>query len=106
LKAPLMVLQADREGDPMQLAKLHSTGPGGAFYNVKLLRSGHANFTDLPFISPLHWVTGLSGSIDQTEAERTINAYTLSFFNKYLKATKDEPSALQFKSAKCVVMPN
>lgn len=105
LKTPFLVIHAARVGDPLGVKRLHSSIPGCTIYDVTLENSEHANFTDLPLLSPLHSVIGfgLSGTIDQLQAEHAINMYTLSFFDKYLKHTHSEPSSLQLKYAHCTI---
>jgi dienelactone hydrolase len=103
LNTPFLVIQAARVDDPLGVKHLHSNISGCTIYDVTLENSGHANFTDLPLLSPLHWVVGLSGTIDQLQAEHVINMYTLSFFDKYLKHAQSEPSSLQLKYAHCTM---
>ncbi len=60
-------------------------------YNLVLKESGHLNFTDLPRISPfLAGMLGV-GTIDAYEGIKLVNAYSLAFFNQYLKG---KPSIL------------
>ncbi len=82
---PIMILQADRgERDPLGVEKFLCRQEG-EFYNLKIPGAQHANFTDLPILTSLHWVIGLSGSIHPDRCEEIINAYTLNFFEKCLK---------------------
>lgn len=99
-RCPLMIIEADRSGDPLEINNLSSTASGASgtpIYDIRLANSEHANFTDLPFITRLHWILGLSGSIDQKDAANTINAYTLSFFEKYLLSKNTDIMSLHFK---------
>ncbi len=59
------------------------TDNGGYF--ISLQDTEHYNFSDLPFISPLSRLAGLTGKIDASRGAEIVEAYTLSFFNKYLK---------------------
>ena len=96
---PLMIIEAARAGDPLEIDRLKRTAGGvnsGPIYDVKLAGAGHANFTDLPFITRLHWILGLSGGIDQFEAAKIINAYTLAFFSKYLRSDDIDILKLKF----------
>ncbi|MDF2839807.1 MAG: platelet-activating factor acetylhydrolase, plasma/intracellular isoform [Clostridia bacterium] len=56
-----------------------------AAYSVCIKDSGHLNFTDLPRISPfLSGMLGV-GTVDSLECIKTVNAYSLDFFDKHLK---------------------
>ena len=97
---PLIILQAERYGDPLEIKRLYATTNGFPIYNIKVNRADHANFTDLPLITKLHWVLGMSGSINQFEAERVINTYALYFFSKYLKGVEEDLSLYKFEGVK------
>lgn len=45
----------------------------------------HVNFTDAPLWSPILPVIGLTGPLNGKRGHTIINAYTLAFFDKYLK---------------------
>jgi hypothetical protein len=47
--------------------------------------AGHSNFTDLPLISPMLAQSLGVGTIDPARCIRIVNAYTLAFFDGYLK---------------------
>lgn len=47
--------------------------------------SEHYNFTDLQFLTPLFRPLKLTGAIRPARAAALVNAYTLDFFDKYLK---------------------
>lgn len=47
--------------------------------------SGHMNFTDLPLFSPVLASLLGTGTIDETECIKTMNAIVLEYFNCYLK---------------------
>ncbi len=55
-----------------------------------LLGADHYDFTDLPLLSPLAPQLGLKGPINGGRALRIINAYSLAFFDHWLKG---EPAA-------------
>jgi dienelactone hydrolase len=97
---PLMVLQAERYGDPLEIRRLYATTNAFPIYNIKVNRAGHTNFTDLPLITRLHWVLGMSGNINQFDAERVINTYALYFFSKYLKGIEEDFSLYKFEGVK------
>ncbi|WP_141504542.1 alpha/beta hydrolase family protein [Paenibacillus luteus] len=52
---------------------------------VYIENSEHYNFTDMQLLSPLFRFINLAGSISPARATSIVNAYTLDFFNKYLK---------------------
>jgi hypothetical protein len=47
--------------------------------------SEHLNFTDVQFFSPNFKMFGATGKIDSERAVSIVNAYTLYFFDKFLK---------------------
>lgn len=57
----------------------------------------HANFSDLPFLTPLSSRLGMTGPINANRGHDIVNAYSLAFFNRYLKGQPapllDGPSA-------------
>jgi dienelactone hydrolase len=56
-----------------------------AAYSLCIKDSGHLNFTDLPRISPfLSGMLGV-GTVDSYECLKTVNDYTLAFFDRHLK---------------------
>jgi len=62
---------------------VHTARQGGQI--VYIDHTGHYNFTDLQLLTPLFRYIGLTGEIDPSRAVSIINAYTLDFFDKYLK---------------------
>ena len=69
----------------------------GDGYFVQIPGMFHANFTDLPYWSPLLPWLGFTGPIDGKRAHSITNAYTLAFFNRHLKGLPetllDDPTA-------------
>lgn len=56
-----------------------------AAYSLCIKDSGHLNFTDLPRLSPyLSKKLGV-GTVDAYECIKTVNDYTLAFFNRHIK---------------------
>lgn len=84
ISQPFMLMQAAREGDPLHVKALRKqlAGPN---YILTLKNSGHANFTDLPLLTPVHWITQLTGSIDGLRATQIIDDYALAFFDQYIR---------------------
>ena len=60
-------------------------------YLLTIAGTEHFDFSDLPMLSPLTPLLGLSGEIESERALAIINAYTLAFFDQVLKG---EPSPL------------
>ena len=55
-------------------------------YNITVSGSIHEDFTEFPLLFPLFRKTiGPPESIDSQKMLKIMNAYTLAFFNKYLK---------------------
>jgi predicted dienelactone hydrolase len=60
-------------------------------YFVQIPGTFHIDFTDLDLLSPMFPTIGFSGPIGSQRAHEIINAYSVSFFDKYFKG---EPEAL------------
>ncbi len=58
--------------------------PGSAYY-LEMPGMFHINFTDAPFWSPITSQVGLTGPVDGKRMWDVVNAYSLAFFDKYLK---------------------
>ena len=54
-------------------------------YLLTMAGADHFDFTDIPLLSPLTQVLGLSGEIEGGRALQIINAYSLAFFDQTLK---------------------
>jgi hypothetical protein len=101
-----MVMQASRQGDPLNILRLRQQ-LSGPHYVLTVLGAEHANFTDLPLLTPVHWLAGLSGSINEMRATKIVDAYVLAFFNRYL-LEKEEPilgASSDFPELKLEVYP-
>jgi predicted dienelactone hydrolase len=61
---------------------------------LTILGTGHYDFSDLPFLSPLTYQLGLSGPIDSTRGQQIVTQTTLSFFDQFLMADAHESSDL------------
>lgn len=60
-------------------------------YLLTIAGTQHFDFSDLPLLSPLSPLLGLSGEIESERALEIINTYTLAFFDQVLK---EEPAPL------------
>jgi hypothetical protein len=58
--------------------------PGSAYY-LDAPGMFHVNFTDAPFWSPLTPLLGLTGPVDGKRMFDILDAYSVAFFDKYLK---------------------
>jgi len=61
-------------------------------YFVQIPNTFHSNFCDISSWSPLYRMLGLTGPIDSQYAHGIINAYSVAFFDRYLKG--DSPALL------------
>ena len=71
----------------------------GDGYFVQVPGMFHTNLTDIPHWSPLFRWLGVSGPIDALRAHAIINAYSLAFFDRYLKGRSEallEGTAIQY----------
>jgi hypothetical protein len=64
--------------------------PGDGYY-LQIPKMFHLNFTDLAYWLPITSQLGLTGPIDGQRGFDILNAYSLAFFDKYLKSI---PSSL------------
>jgi len=64
--------------------------PGSAYY-LDAPGMFHVNFTDAPFWSPITSLLGLTGPVDGKRMFDIVNAYSVAFFDKYLRG---RPEAL------------
>lgn len=58
--------------------------PGDGYF-VRVPGMFHANLMDIPYWSPLFPFMGVTGPIDGQRSHDIINAYSLAFFDQYLK---------------------
>jgi predicted dienelactone hydrolase len=58
--------------------------PGSAYY-LDAPGMFHVNFTDAPLWSPITSLLGLTGPVDGRRMWNIVNAYSVAFFDKYLK---------------------
>ena len=55
-----------------------------------IAQTGHYDFSDIPFLSPLTSALGLSGEIDSTRGQEIVRAYTRAYFDTYLKEVETD----------------
>ena len=82
---PAMVMQADHgDRDALGFNDFEERYKG-ELIRLKIFGTGHANFTDLPMLTPLHAMLLLSGPIEPQTCEKIIENYSLDFFKHHLK---------------------
>jgi dienelactone hydrolase len=89
LAAPILLLRApDWLGPPNQTrgSMLYANSAGG--HMVTIPGTVHFDYTDIPLLSPLSPVLGLSGENDARQVIAIINDYTRSFFDWHLKGER------------------
>ena len=77
----------DPQNDQLQsevLANLREDG-----YRIAIEGTAHFDFSSLPLFSPLTPALGLKGPINGLRVNDIVNAYTLAFFDQYLKNVAD-----------------
>ncbi|MEA2828034.1 MAG: hypothetical protein QOG43_2473 [Actinomycetota bacterium] len=77
-------IEIDEHQTTMRAAfeSLHGDG-----YFVQIPGMFHANLTDLPYWSPLFPQLGVTGPIKEKRAHSIVNAYSVTFFDRYLKGS-------------------
>ncbi len=59
--------------------------PGGAAYDAIIAGTAHYDFSDIPSLTPIAPLLGLKGPLSAERVTRIIDAYSLAFFDRYLK---------------------
>ena len=82
--------QADINQTQTTMRAVFEKSPPGEGYFVQVLGMFHLNFTDTPYWSPIFSWMGITGPIDGQRAHDIVNAYSLAFFDRYLKGRPTE----------------
>lgn len=90
LRSPDPRVRYSAQIDQRDYARIRSSLARHGGYSLTIRGGSHLNFTDRPLFSPWRRLTG-AGPVDPRLAMREIDAYTLAFFEKYLKG---EPAPL------------
>lgn len=61
----------------------YRNGSYSDFYNAKILKSGHANFMDIPFMVDMRLINE-AGEINPLKANEITTKFVINFFDKYL----------------------
>ena len=89
LTKPFLVISSDWKAPHPNFNKYaYQNGSTSAFYDAKIINSGHASFMDIPLMINIPKLNE-AGSINPNEAYKTINKIVLSFFDKYLKSKEN-----------------
>lgn len=83
---------ADKDIEQTQrtMHAVYNSLPGDGYF-VQIPGTFHIDFTDLDLLSPLSPLIGLGGPIGSQRAHEIVNAYSVAFFERYLKV---EPETL------------
>jgi pimeloyl-ACP methyl ester carboxylesterase len=82
--------QADISQTQTTMRAVFEKSPPGEGYFVQVLGMFHLNFTDTPYWSPIFSWMGITGPIYGQRAHDIVNAYSLAFFDRYLKGSPTE----------------
>ena len=82
--------EKDVEQTQNTMRSVYNNLPGDGYF-VQIPGAFHIDFTDLTYLSPLFPITGFSGPIGGQRTHDIVNAYSVAFFDRYLKS---EPAAL------------
>ncbi len=69
-------------------AAFEKSQPGNGYY-VQVPGMFHLNYTDTPYYSPIAYRLGFAGPVSARRGFEIINAYSLAFFDKYLKGQSE-----------------
>ncbi len=83
-------VQADIDETQTTMRAVYDSLPGDGYF-VRVPGMFHVNFSDAPYFSPIAPQIGLTGPIDGQRGLDIVKAYSLAFFDKYLK---NQPSPL------------
>jgi predicted dienelactone hydrolase len=82
--------QSDITQTQTTMREAFEKSPQGEGYLVQILGMFHLNFTDIPYWSPIFSWLGITGPIDGQRGQDIVNAYSLAFFDRYLKGSQAE----------------
>lgn len=103
---PYLYVSADWPADHEDInAHVYKYKSSHTFYEAKLLKSGHPNFMDIPFMVPVPTLAG-TGNIDPYLGAKIVNELVVSFFDRHLKNEQNaDPRAVEkaYKELQMVV---
>lgn len=79
--------QSDITQTQITMREAFEKSPQGEGYLVQVLGMFHLNFTDIPYWSPIFSWLGITGPIDGQRGQDIVNAYSLAFFDRYLRGS-------------------
>jgi predicted dienelactone hydrolase len=77
----------DRESDNNRTLRKLERSLRGPYYVMSVRGTTHYDFTDLPSLSPLAHMLGLKGPIHGKRVHQIVNAYSLAFFDTFLRGS-------------------
>lgn len=92
---PYLYISADWPADHEDInSHIYINKSDDYFYDSKLLKSGHPNFMDIPFMIPVNSLAG-TGEIDPYRGMQIVTQTVTSFFDRHLKhLPKADPKKL------------
>ena len=93
LLQPFLFMQSENWSIPRNapLAAALFANMRACAYRLTIHGTRHPDFAELPLLTPLLSLVGFRGRIDGRQQMRIINAYTLAFFDHYLKGQPVPP---------------
>ena len=97
---PMLLMLGDRDrtmgAAGNAVSRLYYESCGGPKHLLALKRGGHFSFTDMDHIAPgFGDGAGGAGFLPSSRAKAIINAYSLAFFEHYLRSDADSGSFLR-----------
>lgn len=83
---PMLFLMSESWPSPQNNGRMQQYRSGSAQVTwLTIRRTQHYDFTDLPFLTPLSTLLGLSGEVDSHRVQEIVRAYTRAFFDQHLE---------------------
>jgi dienelactone hydrolase len=83
---PILFLMSESWPSPENNARMQQYRSGSSQVTwLTIHLTQHYDFTDLPFLSPLSTMIGLSGEVDSHRVQEIVRTYTRAFFDQHLK---------------------
>jgi predicted dienelactone hydrolase len=97
LRQPFLFMQSENWPIPRNapLAAALFANMQACAYRLTIRGARHPDFAELPLLTPLLSLTGFRGRIGARQQMRIVNAYTLAFFDHFLKGQPVSPPLLE-----------
>lgn len=93
---PILFLMSESWPTPQNNARMQQYRAGSSQVTwLTIRRTGHYDFTDLPFLTPLAATIGLAGELDSYRVQEIVRTYTRAFFDLHLRGQSADQSAHQ-----------